>query len=289
MVSENPFESFSTTRSDESPPKKWGAYLGFMQSYVRLPDDTVSEKRQERRQEHSDMGLRKSLRKFKGRVLGKKTAHFIHIGKTGGTAIKYVMKSYPSTDSYEIFIHNHKTVLRDIPEGEKVFFFLRDPVKRFVSAFYSRKREGRPRLYNPWTQGEREAFGRFETPRALAEALSSDDMEYRESAQRAMGEIGHIKSSYWDWFEDENYFRSRIDDILFIGFQESFEEDFETLKSILKLPAQAQLPQDDINTHRNPESVDRYMSESAVENLERWYSKDYEFIDICKKSALTGR
>ncbi len=72
--------------------------------------------------------------------------HFLHIGKTGGTAVKYALSSYSKNEKYEIILHGHETKLKDIPNGEKFFFFLRNPITRFTSGFYSRKRQGRPSI-----------------------------------------------------------------------------------------------------------------------------------------------
>ena len=69
--------------------------------------------------------------------------HFLHIGKTGGTAIKAALKAYPP--AVTLHVHPHRFALADVPRGERVFFFVRDPLSRFVSAFHSRKRRGLPR------------------------------------------------------------------------------------------------------------------------------------------------
>ena len=63
---------------------------------------------------------------------GRQFVHFLHIGKTGGSAIKYALKSYSSNARYAIYIHNHNFILRDVPKGEGVVFFLRDPIERFI-------------------------------------------------------------------------------------------------------------------------------------------------------------
>src|SRR6056297_1213665 len=98
----------------------------------------------------------------------KKPVHFLHIRKAGGTAIKEALKDIAVKQN--VILHPHKTRLKDIPEGEKVFFFLRNPVSRFVSGFNSRLREGKPRYNSPWNEGEKVAFSRFPTANDLAEA-----------------------------------------------------------------------------------------------------------------------
>jgi hypothetical protein len=98
-----------------------------------------------------------------------------------------------------------------------------------------------------------------------------------------MQTIRHVSESYWNWFESEAYFRSRLSDILFIGFQESLNADFDTLKQVLGLPNDAQLPSDPVKAHRNPHHVDRTLDNTAIENLKNWYSKDYQFFHLCQQ------
>lgn len=201
------------------------------------------------------------------------SVHFLHIGKTGGTAIKFALKPFT-----HIFLHSHNTKLSDIPTGHKVAFFVRDPVSRFVSAFFSRRRMGLPRIHIPWSDNERIAFENFATPNNLAESLT--DPSKKNFAMQAMRSIGHIRTHFWDWFGCADYLENRRNDILFVGAQENLSEDFERLKTILNIPS-ASLPTDDINTHKNP-IYDKHLSELSIINLRRWYDQDYQFIDICK-------
>ena len=118
---------------------------------------------------------RDAMRRWHGRAEAR-PVHFLHVGKTGGTAFKHAVRAAPPPLSrYVIHLHPHRVVLRDVPEGERFPFFLRDPVTRFVSGFHSRQREGRPRYRTRWSPEERKAFERFPTPDALA--LSADDGE----------------------------------------------------------------------------------------------------------------
>jgi hypothetical protein len=183
----------------------------------------------------------KKKKRLLGRVAGKQFVHFLHIGKTGGTAIRYALHSWGEQNNcYLLFFHPHRVTLEDIPRGEKVFFFLRDPVSRFVSGFLSRQRQGYPRYDSPWNRNERIAFRRFATPNDLASALSSPGE--KEAAVHAMKSITHVKDSFWHWFRNEQYFRARITDILFAGSQEHLSADFEILRSILGFPAVSSCP-----------------------------------------------
>ena len=111
-----------------------------------------------------NMGIRKIPYGIKGRekavrvihkLQGQQVVHFLHIGKTGGTAVKYALKRNLVNKEYMIYLHGHEFKLRDVQKGAKAFFFLRDPVDRFVSGFYSRRRQGQPRIFSPWSQARR--------------------------------------------------------------------------------------------------------------------------------------
>lgn len=197
--------------------------------------------------------------------------------------MRYALGPYAVGSRYVICLHSHNVRLCDIPRGEVVIFAVREPISRFVSGFYSRKRQGMPKMFTPWIPDEREAFEYFSTPNQLAVAISSQNMEERDRAYRAMTCIGHVRSSYWDWFKSEEYFRSRLSDILFIGFQERLTEGFETLKSKLDIPENAQLPNDNILAHKNTEDGDKALTDEAVENLKKWYKDDFAFIALCEE------
>ena len=207
--------------------------------------------------------------------------HFLHIGKTGGTALKHALEK---TARRQVTVHPHQVKLPNIPAGEQVFFFLRDPISRFVSGFISRQRQGRPRYSVPWNESETAAFTRFATPNALAEALSADDRAERIAAEEAMAGIGHVRDSYWDWFISPEYLRSRRGDILFIGQQEHLGDDARVLSSLLKC-GRLVLPDDDVAAHRNPEKADKSLSERAVANLLQRLAPEFDAIRLCAEIA----
>jgi hypothetical protein len=214
---------------------------------------------------------------------GRQIIHFLHIGKTGGSAIKYAISQHAIGSRYAIYFHSHSFRLTNVPKGEKIIFFLRDPISRFVSGFYSRQRQGQPRYFIPWSENEKIAFEEFSTPNQLALALSSMDADKKKRAQLAMKYIQHVRDSYWRWFKSEDYFKSRLSDIFFVGFQERLTEDFEILKSKIGLPESVKLPSDDVQSHRNPAHVNKALEDEAVANLKNWYKDDFQFISLCKQ------
>lgn len=216
----------------------------------------------------------------------KEPIHFLHVGKTGGSAIKYTLKNIRHK-RYRFLFYNHEIKLKDIPEGEKVFFCLRDPITRFISGFNSRKRKGKPLYYTEWTNDEKIAFEIFDKPNDLAEAISSNNKEYREQAYFAMSSICHLNMPYISWFQNKGYLQSRKDDILSILFQEELNECFEELKDTLNLSPQLFLPKNNILNHKTPDKFDTSLSNLGRKNISKWYEKDIELFEFSKHFANT--
>ncbi len=226
--------------------------------------------------------------RLEARFKKKTLVHFLHLGKTGGTSIKSALKCKKTTYSnnqYIIFCHSHLGRLKDTRPGEKVFFFVRNPIERFVSGFYSRKRKGMPRIYSEWNAGEKKAFKKFQTPNQLAVSLSAEDKAVRAAAVKAFEKIRHVNSSYWDWFENSDYFLKRINNIVFAGTTKNLNQDFLKLKKIFKLPEELKLPTNQAEMHKNPEHLDKNLEPQAIKNLRSWYDKDFQFIKLLKKNG----
>ncbi|MEZ4874061.1 MAG: sulfotransferase family 2 domain-containing protein [Flavobacteriaceae bacterium] len=207
--------------------------------------------------------------------------HFLHIGKTGGTALTQMLKEVHSS-RYHFKIHPHEFTLQEVPEGHLAMFFLRNPVDRFVSGFYSRKRKGQPAYDVPWNEAEEKAFHAFETPNALAEALSSDEGKVREQAMDAMKGIRHVNTHFGDWLVSETYLEKHKRQLFYIGFQENFSED---VKQLYKKITRKALKTEIAKSHQAPEKEDKYLSAIAQENLAHWYSEDIQLYQFCKKLA----
>lgn len=216
---------------------------------------------------------------------GRTPVHLLHVGKTGGTAVRHVLEPWASECPW-LHLHRHPTRLADVPEGERVVLFLRDPERRFVSAFNSRLRKGRPRYNAEWSDGEATAFGEFPTPDALATALSDPDDARRERAVAAMRAIRHVRSGYWYWLGSPDLLAARADDILFVGTQEYLAEDVAALGTLLDLPL-APLPADPVEAHRTPDGVDTSLGDVARANLRKWQARDHRAIAACAALART--
>jgi len=225
-----------------------------------------------------DAQARQTLGRFRHayRGRGKPRAHFLHPGKTGGTAVKSALRPVATTGTYRLDLHGHQFVLAQVRAGEKFFFATRDPIARFVSAFYSRQRRGDATGDHAWTPVEAAAFQEFHTANDLAERIARDPR-----ADSAMRGVLHVRSSYSTWFGSPEDLVGRQDDLLLILRQEHLDADFDRLLHKLGLEGRAVLPEEQ-GAHRGSPGVDRDLSAQAIENLRAWYADDYRFLEVCK-------
>ena len=213
--------------------------------------------------------------------------HFIHIGKTGGTALKSVLrpqyKAGTETPLGPVIVHKgHKFKLRDVPPGDKAIFCVRDPVSLFVSAFDSRLRKGQPKFYFEWSPAEEEAFTRFPTPQALAEALASPDGATRGQADAAMRAIQHVRGIRRALGSPRDVLSHRRQ-IAYIGRQETLDDDWGRIRALLGLPEELRLPENPKRAHRRPSSEQPVLDGAAEAALRDWYAEDYEIVRICER------
>jgi hypothetical protein len=224
-------------------------------------------------------------RAVRRRLSRKPVAHFLHLPKTGGTAIRAALVGQELSGSYRLHLAYHGLTFDEVPRGEKVFFAVRDPASRFVSGFYSRQRKGQPRYLIEWTEAEAAVFERFSTPNDLAEALSDPRQETADAARAAMSAVRHFHlQSHW---VRPAAAVERSDDILASLSQSRLDADFAALCAVLQVSAS--LPHDDVAAHRNPAAVDRRLSDRATANLRDWYAEDYELLDVLARRTGGAR
>jgi len=200
--------------------------------------------------------------------------HFLHIGKCGGSAVKDLaerINKLPTGPS--IVTHGHSTKLQHLPQGDPYFFAIRNPVTRFYSAFYMRKRKEQPRLYREWKDSERDAYTHFAEANDLAENLFAKT-PLGHQAFAAMQSIGHMSYQH-TLFRIREILHSRPP--LCILRQENLDNDVNSLLIKLNISDDLKLPDDKKIAHRNDYSSTPQPSEAAINNLERWYAVDIEY------------
>lgn len=148
--------------------------------------------------------------------------HFLHIGKTGGSSVKDYWTSLQASLPPEsrmaavLHVHSHDTNLESVVAQDphaRIAFIYREPLERFVSAFYSRLRNGRPRYDSVWSVEEAISFGYFATADDLLDALDGDDERMQSAARFALQHVSHLKrdfSHYLGGVETLEKFRENI-------------------------------------------------------------------------------
>jgi hypothetical protein len=216
--------------------------------------------------------------------------HFLHIGKNAGTQIKSLcdqlntLQGRSSAGFRELIKHGHSTVLAALPKGAQYFFSIREPVSRFKSGFYSRKRKGQPRLYAEWTQHEEAAFSDFPEANDLAESLFEGGA-LGAAAFRAIKSIRHTAQNQSDWFCTMGNFL-RTNPPIWIIRQEHFASDFQ----VLLRRAAFDIDVNELTISANPKTAHTFdytgvpeLSGKAVENLQIWYAQDIQFYAACEE------
>lgn len=212
----------------------------------------------------------------------RKTLHFLHLGKNAGTQFKFCAAQVNAfSRSHAFVLHKHKTGLADLPTDGPYTFVTRNPVTRFRSGFYSRKRQGRPRTYVEWSEAESVAFSRFEHANELAESLC-EETERGHQAREAVAAIRHVCKFQHSWFDAVPDFLATRPPVAILR-QENFNEDLLALYSQLGIAEAPVFAADLRNSHKNDYSGTEALSDKAVENLKRWYAKDTEFIAECDR------
>jgi hypothetical protein len=232
---------------------------------------------------------------------------FVHVGKTGGTTIYYLLKNN------KIDFKEYHMNIKNYNNNEKYIIWLRNPISRFVSAFnffvisknqYYEIREKKItdfslktcllpeqiacRLNRGFLFPKRfeELIDLFKNPNNLAESLSSSDLDIKKKAIELMNFDTDFRGNHFlygmGWaLNNGNFIKNRNKRILFVGKQETMKEDIERLGKILnvKLNSNAKLRE---NTYVSEES--KYLSPLAIQNIIDWYKDtDYKALEELQK------
>ncbi len=209
---------------------------------------------------------------------------FLHPGKTGGTYLKHVIRHNESAWTQPIMLMSHRASLRstlqEFGEDRKIAFTYRDPVDRFVSAFQSRRRQGRPTYNRDWSPGEAISYLYFDTASAMAEALDSEDERLKSAAFFAFSSIMHIKKGYQFHFESLSKLADEAPNIVGCLDVSQIETGLPAFMDALGI-AQYELPPD-ADAHANPDTPEK-LSKRALKNLRSFWEIEFEFFDAFKE------
>ena len=213
--------------------------------------------------------------------------NYLHIGKTAGTSFRVSVQSNKKLN--EIIVYNsHKLRMPDVVKG-KVLFAVRDPLSRFVSAFYHRQKKLRRHreegMDSTWYSNEIKSLDKYPDINMLLSDLFSENRKRNLSAKRAISNIMHlgIYGSYWYWFKSGKYLKSNIDRIYQVIRQENFNSDMILLAE--KLDA---VPIEIAQTRVGDKKINPVES-TYFERLLSYLKKEYEFIEILQEHQLLSK
>ncbi len=210
--------------------------------------------------------------------------HYLHIGKNAGTQLRRVAKQVNRlSDKKRIMSHAHDVQLSDLPEDISYFFSVRDPLTRFRSGFYSRKRGGR-RGDRELSEHEQKTFATFEHANDLAEALFEPG-PIGETAAASMNSIRHTAQKQLSWFVGRGQFLTLHPPLAIIRV-ESLEQDLRAFLRAADLGVtleQLELTTDRVKGHRFDYDGIPPLSDKAIANLKLWYRDDIEFYTHCTR------
>ena len=209
---------------------------------------------------------------------------FIHIGKTGGTLIREVLRSLPEEHRLRFRFHSHDVTLPQALETRPempVFFSVRRPEALFVSGFNSRRRQGGPTYDQPWNPRERVAFSLFRTPNELAEALSAADPHVRACAEFSMLTINHVRKGLRWYLHGTECLAEHRDRIAFILLQERLEPDLRAFAARVGVPLDTTGVSVTERLHASTEDDEVELSETGMSNIKEWYRPHQEIYEWC--------
>jgi len=221
--------------------------------------------------------------------------NFIHIAKTGGTSFEQFLK-----DSNLKFKSYH-LVKPDYPinEKDKYLILLRNPLKRFVSAFnyyFSLIDQDLNKIYSnnlsldnclsPYFTHKKlinnyyfskdidENIIFFQNANKLAESLSSDDLYLRNKAIEICNYSHFLGFGFY--LDNGEFLKKYKDNIIWVGKLETINSDIDKLKNILNIKTDLSLKK----LRENKNSFSNLLSEKAINNLIHFYNDDYKTLDV---------
>lgn len=232
--------------------------------------------------------------------ISKDPVSFLHIGKCGGTSVVAYLRSQQS----EFNLYHRKRPSLDTNDDSKYFFFIRDPIKRFVSAFdmaksivnYDFQSVTDPRqlnlsncpapkrirrfleLHKKHVINERYEFllDHFTSATHLAESLSSTDHQVCSYAHELLSHPSEHMFKGIGWYlHNGKFIDARSQQIFFVGCLESFDSDLIKLCNLLGI----QPPDSVYHQRKGFTSNKQDLSPLACKNLRAWYNHtDYAAI-----------
>ena len=197
--------------------------------------------------------------------------YYLHIGKTGGLAIRNLFSQNKLKWDKDIFasssLHLEDNLCPSL-KNTKIIFFYRDPIERFISAFYYYK-----------FKLKHSDLSKYDTPNDLAEVWNPTRKEFLIIKNNP--KCVHLWKTLFDYLGPIDNLEELKDSLFFIGnFDNNFPEEVRKMSKKMGLRFTKVI--DNKNTFRSfaprKKVKDKNLSSLAKENLEQYFSEDYKII-----------
>lgn len=221
----------------------------------------------------------------------KKILNFIHVGKCAGSSIKTALNFLKiNFIEYHCYDANLKLSNKFIANSLDNYFLLcvRDPILRFVSAFYwdfyekilVQNQRGPDGIW-------KSLYDTFRKPNEVGEALSSDNEKIKRDAETFIFKSNLHAEFSLSWYiklENLKYLNSNN---LKIIKTENADKDFQDfLSENYGITDYGSLPKEKSNYKSLIKNYDSSLTELAKNNLKHTYSKDYLILDELYRRGL---
>tara|TARA_B100001939_G_C16945327_1_gene620059 strand:+ start:4165 stop:4854 length:690 start_codon:yes stop_codon:yes gene_type:complete len=196
--------------------------------------------------------LRKKFKYFNSKLI------LIHIGKCGGSSVRKDLENAGIS-----FYYVHVNTVKYDP-SKKYIFLLRNPIDRFVSAFYWRKKNV-IEFSKPINEYEKKMFNKYKDVNSLALDIYDDHGNIQLDLKKESNYIHHIVQDI-DFHIGSLLEKIHKNDIHSVITTENIVEDIKNSFNI------------DIKSHEKSNKNQYSLSDTAYSNLKKYLSKDYECI-----------
>jgi len=214
----------------------------------------------------------------------------LHVPKTGGTFLTdLIMHNLQSRPAPALFYAPHAMSAAQAVEvfgpGTRLALVLRDPLERLASAFYSRKRQGRPDYDTPWTPAEAAVFNRYPDLGAVARALASPLPGRRARARRALRSMTLVPRGYAHAFGPASQAGALIDRVTLCPAIGALSDDLDAIMAGLGFADYDRPPRPVQNRAVSPPSL------TSLERLilRRYLREDYRVYSLLQARAAALR
>lgn len=209
----------------------------------------------------------------------------LHVGKTGGSYLRSVLRHNRGRWTQPLQLLRHSATLTNtldsFGEDRRLAFTFRNPSDRFVSAFYSRQRQGRPTYQFNWSAEEAAAFLWFDTAEELALALNGTERQ-KSAAFFAFDAIEHLKSNLSTYLTSPQVLRLSRSSIVACVDLPDLDAKLPQVMARLGVP-NFQMPAEP-KFHAAPAPLPP-LSPKAEAALRAHWVDEYEIYDTCRDIA----